>query len=178
MRLMTLPNLALSCLLLSMGSAHAVTSGTLTINGSIGDTTCSLAAGDINKTVSLPELRPSDLRIGNLVGNTTFEISATCQYSTSATFTFAGTPDLVAPSLFKNTDTDGVNRNVGIGFYSAIGGVISPIAANDSAANRSRTIIFASGKAILPLGGGYQLTGGTATAGKVSTQITVKMAYQ
>lgn len=60
-------------------------------------TTCDLATGDVNRTITLPTVRVSDFNNGVNTGARDFELTANCKSASSVTFRFTGTPAQVTP---------------------------------------------------------------------------------
>ncbi|MEG2569590.1 MAG: hypothetical protein RSA84_25610, partial [Acinetobacter sp.] len=100
---------SLSCLVLAasvgfMGGAQAATTGTLRFEGLIIPGTCSLAAGDENRSITLDPVRVADIN-ADTVGNKEFELTADCDAGVSnVIFQFTGTP-AIDGWRFANTGT-------------------------------------------------------------------------
>ncbi|QHF42601.1 pilus assembly protein [Pseudomonas sp. S35] len=151
---------------------HAETTGSLHFIGLVNGGTCNLAAGDVNRTVTLPTVKVSDFESTDFAGALTFEISADCESDVSTvTFLFAGTPATGNAAMFANTGTAG-----GTALWLQHQG-IADIPANGTPAKRSRTIATSANKAVLPLRAAYHKTGAAITQGTLATAVTVSITY-
>ncbi|MFK2916065.1 type 1 fimbrial protein [Dyella koreensis] len=134
--------------------------------------TCTIIAGDVNKSVTLQRVKSSDFNNSPGTGDVPFTLTAAnCQNATSATFTFSGTPDSTNPVLFKST---GDAAGVGVRIYPASDSS-QTIGANGT--NNAQTVTVSGGQAVLSLGAQYYKTGATVGAGQVTTRATVTMSY-
>ncbi|MFC4763116.1 fimbrial protein [Dyella koreensis] len=134
--------------------------------------TCTIIAGDVNKSVTLQRVKSSDFNNSPGTGDVPFTLTAAnCQNATSATFTFSGTPDSTNPVLFKST---GDAAGVGVRIYPASDSG-QTIGANGT--NNVQTVAVSGGQAVLSLGAQYYKTGTTVGAGQVTTRATVTMSY-
>ena len=133
--------------------------------------TCDLATGDVNRTITLPPIRVGDLRNAVSAGAYNFELTANCTGATNVTYRFSGTPAAGNAVLFANTGTAG---NVGLWLYSRINGANQNIGANNT--SHTRTLVVSGNRAVLPLGAAYHRTG-TATQGTLVSTATVNITY-
>lgn len=133
--------------------------------------TCDLAAGDVNRTITLPPIRVGELRNAIYAGAHNFELTANCADATNVTYRFSGTPAAGNAVLFANTGTAG---NVGVWLYSRINGTVQNIGANNT--SHTRTLVVSGNRAVLPLGAAYHRTG-TVTQGTLVSTATVNITY-
>ncbi|SFR95150.1 Pilin (type 1 fimbria component protein) [Dyella sp. OK004] len=135
------------------------------------DPTCSISAGDVNKTVTLNSAKISDFINSVSAADKPFTITVdNCiNNAVAATFTFTGAPDPVNPVIFRNTAGA---TGVGVRLFSNDG---QTIGANGT--TNARTIPIVGGRGVLPLTAQYYKTGASVDAGKVSAQATVAMSY-
>lgn len=168
---------SLSCLALAVSvgfleAAQAATTGTLRFEGLIIPGTCSLTAGDDNRTIKLDPVRVADIN-ADTVGNKEFELTADCDSGVSnVIFQFTGTP-AIDPWRFANT---GTAKGVALWLYSRIGGSVVTITADSS--NNQRTIPAVSQKAVLPLGAAYfKVSSDPVTVGTLVSTVTVNITY-
>ncbi|MFJ3461680.1 fimbrial protein [Achromobacter spanius] len=146
------------------------------INGVVnysGGGTCSLAAGDVNRTVYLPRTKPADLApVGKSAGKTPFTLTVNnCTAGTNtAQFTFEGTPDPANPSVFANTGTaKGVAVN--------LGSVDDDTTIRADGTNNLKIARVQGGSGVLNLYAQYVATG-EVQAGTVNSKITMNITYQ
>ncbi|WP_445177493.1 fimbrial protein [Pseudomonas sp. McL0111] len=139
----------------------------------VRNTTCDLAAGDVSRTIVLDTLKRADF-IDKAAGLKDFEITANCTDTSSVTFSFTGTPAPIDGWRFANT---GTAANIGLWFYSRIGGDVITITPNTG--NYQRTVNVVNGKAVLPVGMGYfKLTNNPISSGTLVSTVTVNITYQ
>lgn len=142
----------------------------LNINNSIRfvrpSATCDLAAGDVNRTITLPTIKVSALRDAVYAGTHNFDLTANCTNATNVTFRFTGTPAPGNTALFANTGTAG-----GIGLWLSTRGHTATIAPNST-----RQVGVSSNRAILPLSVAYHRNGSVSQGTLVSTA-TVNITY-
>ncbi|MBC2380274.1 fimbrial protein [Pseudomonas sp. WS 5106] len=131
-------------------------------------TTCDLATGDVNRTITLPTVRVSDFNDGVNTGARDFELTANCKSASSVTFRFTGTPASGNPTLFANT---GSATGVAVWLYSRISGAPQTISHNGT-----RTVAVSSNRAVLPLGAAYHRNG-TVGQGTLASTATVNITY-
>lgn len=104
MRIRALPLLLVITASLATTVVHAATTGTLRFTGQVNAGTCNLAAGDENRTITLPTIKISDLDATSSAGAFDFEISAECESDLrNVIFLFAGTASAGNATLFSNT---------------------------------------------------------------------------
>ncbi|MBN2974622.1 fimbrial protein [Pseudomonas fluorescens] len=133
--------------------------------------TCDLAAGDVNRTITLPAIQASALANATSAGAHNFELTANCSDASNVTFSFAGTPAVGDAWRFANTGTaDGI----ALWLYSRIGGVNQTLRANGS--DSARTVAVSNNRAVLPLGAAY-FKNGTVRAGTLASTATVNITY-
>lgn len=170
------PRYLLLLLAIAAGLANTVvqaaTTGTLHFAGRVNAGTCNLAAGDENRTVTLPTVKVPDFDSTSPIGTHPFELTADCESDIkNVFFLFTGTPSAGNGALFLNTGTSGgtalqlSHRNVAY------------IPANGTVAQRTRQIATASGKAVLPMHANYGKTGTAITAGTLASVVTVSITY-
>lgn len=153
---------------------QAATTGTLTFVGQINAGTCNLAAGDENRTITLPTIKVSDFDAAASTGAFDFEISADCESDiNTVVFLFSGPPSTGNVQLFSNTGTSGgtalqlIHR----------GSPAYTIPANGTVDQRSRSIATAGNKAVMPLTAAYHKTGEPLTHGSLASAVTVSITY-
>jgi len=171
----TLPFLLTIATSLAINTAQATTNGALNFRGQVNAGTCNLAAGDENRTVTLPTIKISDFDSnGWTAGNFDFEVSADCESDISnVIFLFAGTPSAGTPALFSNTGSSGGTALV----LSHRATTNTVIPANGSLAQRSKTAVTSNKKAVLPLSAAYHKSGGAITQGTLVSAVTVSITY-
>jgi len=130
--------------------------------------TCDLATGDVNRTITLPTVRVADFNSSVTTGARDFELTAHCSSASDVTFRFSGTPAPGNPSLFANT---GSANGVALWLYSRVGGVPQTISQNGT-----RTVAVAGNRAVLPLGAAYHRNG-TVSQGTLASVTTVNITY-
>ncbi|MFQ6349521.1 fimbrial protein [Pseudomonas sp. R11F] len=159
---------------LATNAAHAATTGTLNFRGQVNAGTCNLAAGDVNRTITLPTVKISDFDSVNFTGAHNFEISADCESDIrNVVFLFAGTVSAGNGLLFANTGT-----SAGTALWLAHRAAPhTTIPANGTPAQRSRTIPTSGNKAVLPLQVAYHKTGVPITQGTLVSAVTVSITY-
>lgn len=173
---MKLRNLALlltiTAGLASMG-AQAATNGSLRFAGQVNAGTCNLAAGDENRTITLPTIKISDLDSSPHAGRFDFDISADCESDIrNVIFLFAGTPDTGNRLLFANT---GTSKGTALWLLSREPDATLPADGTD--AQRSRTVPTSAGKALLRLSAAYHKNGVAITQGTLASAATVSITY-
>lgn len=130
--------------------------------------TCDLAAGDVNRTITLPAIKVSDLDKAVHAGAHNFELIANCSNAANVTFRFSGTPASGNNALFANT---GTAKGVALWLYSRINGVPQNISINGE-----RTLAVSGNRAVLPLGAAYHKNG-TVSQGALVSTATVNITY-
>ncbi len=157
---------------LAVTTAQAVTQRTLTFNGHIDSVTCNLAAGDVNRTITLPPVKVSDFNNSSQAGVHSFELTANCDAGArNVFFLFRGTQSTGDPALFANT---GTSRGTALQLSHRN---VAYIPANGSDAQRTRQVAIVAGKAVLPMNVNYAKTGATITGGTLSSIVTVSITY-
>lgn len=108
--------LALAAVVLS--ATYGASAATLTVNGTITPQTCTIAAANVNQTVTLPTVGPSDLLNANNLSPVTFQFGLSgcdASYSTAAV-TLGGTSVASDVTGFSSViASTGTATNVGIG---------------------------------------------------------------
>jgi len=133
--------------------------------------TCDLAAGDVNRTVSLDPVQVSAFQHALYTGAREFELTAHCSNAATVTFSFSGTPAPGDDRLFANTGTAG---GVALWLYSRVGGRTQNILANGT--ENTRTVAVSGNRAVLPLGAAYHRNG-TVSQGTLASTATVTITY-
>lgn len=133
--------------------------------------TCDLAAGDVNRAITLNNVRVSDFTNANSAGARDFELTANCSDASSVTFAFSGTPAPGSSYRFANT---GTAKGIGLQLYSRIGGVAQTIRADGT--DSRRTVAVSGNRAVLPLGASYWKIG-TVSKGTLASTATVTISY-
>lgn len=128
--------------------------------------TCDLAAGDVNRTLSLEPVQVSALQNATRAGARNFELTANCTDASRVTFGFSGAPAPGNDRLFANTGTAG---GVALSLYSRLNGGIQDIPANGT--ENTRTLLVSGNRAVLPLGAAYHKNGTVSQGTLVSTAI-------
>lgn len=169
----TLPLLLTLLATLGPPAAQAATTGTLRFAGQVNAGTCNLAAGDENRTITLPTIKISDLDSTPYAGQLDFEISADCESDIrNVIFLFTGTADTGNGLLFSNTGT-----SKGTALWLTSRSPTLTIPANGTVAQRSRTVATSGNKAVLPLAAAYHKTGEAITQGSLASAVTVSITY-
>jgi major type 1 subunit fimbrin (pilin) len=157
---------------LASTAAQAATTGTLRFVGQVNAGTCNLAAGDVNRTITLPTVKVSDFDNSNTAGLAQFELTADCESDIRfVDFLFTGPSSVGNATLFANTGSSGgtalslSHRNVAY------------IPANGTVAERTRKIPTTAGKAVLPMNANYHKTGLALSAGNLASAVTVSITY-
>lgn len=174
MNIQTLPLLLAITAGLAVNTAQAATTGTLTFRGQVNAGTCNLAAGDVNRTITLPTVKISNFDATPNAGAINFDISADCESDLrNVYFLFAGTPSAGNAALFANTGNSGGTAL----WLTARTPALITIPANGTPAQRTRTIATSGGKAVLPLTAQYHKTGAAITQGTLASNVTVSITY-
>ena len=171
----TLPFLLAIATSLAINTAHAATDGSLNFRGQVNAGTCNLAAGDVNRTDTLPTDKIPDFDSAVYTGAHEFEVSADCESdikNVSFLFTGSSSPGN-APALFTNTGTSG-----GTALWLAHRApALNTIPANGTPTQRTRTVATSNKKATLPLTAAYHKTGAAVTQGTLVSAVTVSITY-
>jgi major type 1 subunit fimbrin (pilin) len=169
--------LALASAALLAGQAAQASDGTLTFNGQLTDSTCTITGGG-NKTITLPTLsRLSVNGAGTTGGDTYFTIAltgCTAGLSTANTYFEAGANIDTTNGRLKNTAVAGAT-NVQIELLNK-NGVAVNLAAPSGGQNTIAESISASNAASQQFIARYYATG-TTTSGLVSSSVTYSMIY-
>ena len=174
MRIRALPLLLVITASLATTVVHAATTGTLRFTGQVNAGTCNLAAGDENRTITLPTIKISDFGATSSAGAFDFEISADCESDLrNVIFLFAGTASTGNAALFSNT---GTSKGTALQLLHRVSPAYA-IPANGTPAKRSRTIATSSNKAVIPLTAAYHKTGAAITQGTLASAVTVSITY-
>lgn len=173
MNLKSLPLLLALTAVMATSTVNAATTGTLHFKGQVNGGTCNLAAGDVSRTITLPEIKISDFGGNTHAGIFNFEISADCEADISnVSFVFNGTADTSNGMLFRNTGTSG---GTALWLLSQVPN--QPIPANGTPAQRTRTIATSGNKAVLPLRVAYHKNGEPVTKGTLESTVQVSITY-
>ncbi|TFY89816.1 type 1 fimbrial protein [Pseudomonas kairouanensis] len=170
MKLQHLPLLLAMTAGLASTAVQAATTGTLRFVGQVNAGTCNLAAGDENRTITLPTVKVSDFDKTVYAGELDFNISADCESDIrNVIFLFAGTPSPGNGLLFTNTGTSD-----GTALWLRSGATIP---ANGTTEERSRTVATSGNRAVLPLQAAYHKSEGAVTQGTLASAVTVSITY-
>lgn len=155
--------------------AAMASDGTITINGQISATTCTVTAGgsaDGNKTITLPTVSNTVLTsAGAKSGLTSFSINlsgASCTNGAAAKAVFDGGQINLATGRLTNS---GTATNVEVGLVNSDG---SDIKLGDATTIKGATV--AGNAATLNYGAQYVSLGG-ATQGSVASSVTYSISY-
>lgn len=165
-----IPLLAFAVLLPIPASAQDLT---IRFQGRFLESTCSLAVGDDNRTITLDTAYSGDLPANGAHGFKDFSLTVeNCTPDLArATFTFAGMPDADDPLRFRSS---GSASGVAIELQSAADG--RTIGANGTGA--ARTVGIVGARAALDLRAAYWRVGvRPLTTGTVSAVATVVVTY-
>ena len=133
--------------------------------------TCDLAAGDANRTITLPAIQTSALKDAVYAGEHNFELTANCTNASNVTFRFSGQPAVTDPWRFANNGTAG---GASLWLYSRINGVKQTIRADGT--DSVRTVVVSGNRSVLPLGAAY-FKNGTVSQGTLISSATVNITY-
>lgn len=174
MNIRTLPFLLAITACLGAPVVQADTTGTLNFTGLVNAGTCNLAAGDVNRTLTLPTVKISDFDTTPYTGALDFEVSADCESDISnVNFLFAGTSSGGNATLFANTGTSG-----GTALWLAHRApALTIIPADGTDAQRTLKVAPTAGKAVLPLTAAYHKTGAAFSQGTLLSAVTVSVTY-
>lgn len=174
------------CVVIGLSSATSVFAidGTITINGQITDTTCTISVdgGSNDATVRLPTVSTGALAsAGTTAGATPFRISlSNCSgtsLSTASTYFEPGTyVDSTTGRLNIDSTASDAATNVQVQLLNADR---APIVAGSSVANSQNDIPvdITSGSGVLNYYAQYYATG-ASTAGSVTTLVDYSMVYE
>jgi major type 1 subunit fimbrin (pilin) len=170
-------------LALAMGlgaSSVMADDGTVTINGLVVASACTVAPGSKSITVPLPTITPATLTAqGDIAGRTKFDINLTnCTKGslTNVLTSFSGTFDLDSQNVLKNTSTaTDVAANVGVRLLERDG--TTKIDINAGSNGEIETPIL-DGDMTLPFFAAYEKTNSTdITIGEVQSVATFTIGY-
>jgi type 1 fimbria pilin len=130
--------------------------------------TCDLAAGDVNRTITLPDIQVNALKDEVYAGVQNFDLTANCTNAANVTFRVTGTPAPGNAVLFANAGSAG---GVALWLYSRINGVPQTISNNGS-----RTLAVSGNRAVVPLSAAYHKNG-TVSQGTLASTVTVNITY-
>lgn len=157
---------------LGMNAALAA-DGTITIEGKVVDTTCSVVAGGENKTVTLPNVAKSSLANNNdVAGKTQFTLSLNGCAGQNVAAYFEQNANVAA----NGNLTTGVN-NVQVQLLDKNNAAINISQPQSTQINAYETADATSGEATLTYYAQYFATG-AAEAGTVNTTVNYTIAYQ
>ncbi len=172
MFLRTLPLLLAITASLAAHSVQAATTGTLTFRGQVNAGTCNLAAGDVNRTITLPTVKVSNFDAANEVGVQSFDLTADCESDIrTVSFLFTGTPATGNGALFANT---GTSTGTALSLSQRN---VAYIPANGTTAQRTRQIATNNRKAVLPMNASYFKNGTLVKSGTLVSVVTVAITY-
>jgi len=180
--------LALSAAALLMSSAFAASAfaadGTITFNGKITDTTCTISVDGGNKdaTVTLPTVSASTLAaIGATAGATPFTISlSNCSGTSLTTASTYFEPGAYVDSTTGRLNIDSTAEDAAtLVQVQLLNADRNPIIAGTSVSNGQNDIPvdISSGSGTLNYFAQYYATG-ASTAGSVTTQVDYTMVYE
>ncbi|MGM3278066.1 fimbrial protein [Ralstonia sp. 24A2] len=152
-------------------SSVALAQSNVNVTGQLTARTCQWGVGGGDQTITLDRINVSQLRLGQVAGLKTFNLSLTnCSAGmVSATFTFSGTSDATDKLRYRNT---GNAAGVAVELQSSDGKTIGA----DGTDNR-RTATVTGNQVTLPLQAGYWRVGARATSGTVNSSITFSIQY-
>lgn len=159
---------------LASTATQAATIGTLRFAGQVNAGTCNLAAGDVNRSITLPTVKISDFDKSNSAGLFNFELSADCESDIrNVIFLFTGTESTGNALLFANT---GTSTGTALWLQHRTTPLYT-IPANGNVSQRSRTIPTTSNRAVIPLTAGYHRNNTALTQGTLVSTLTVSITY-
>ena len=164
---------------LAFGSSAMAADGTITITGTVTDTTCSIAVNDgtANATVTLPTVSTSSLAAsGDTAGTTLYTISLTECSGTSlgtAHAWYEAGANVDTDSGRLNNTSDGTTTNVQVQLLNADLGVITAGVTDQN----DVTVDISGGSGTLEYYAQYYATG-VSTAGAVATSVDYTIEYE
>jgi len=170
---------ALAAVAVALPVASYASDGTITFNGQISATTCSIdgnGSGSANFTVTLDPVGVSSLATsGATAGGKPFHISlSNCTPSAGNAYTYFEPGTTVDQSTGHLINTNGTAQNVQIGLLNSDS---TPITVGSQTGSNSKSAPISGGSATLNYIAQYVATGGAATAGSVNTFVTYSIAY-
>lgn len=168
---MTFQRIALAAAAVLLTSAAQASDGTVTFNGSLVNSTCTITGGG-NQTVTLPTLSTATLAsAGATAGDTLFNIALTGCTATSANAYFeAGANTDASTGRLKTNAT-----NLQIQLLNSTGSVIN-VAGASTAAQNTTAVNVSSGSGQQSFIARYYATGATVP-GAVTSSVTYSMVY-
>ncbi len=132
--------------------------------------TCDLAVGDVNRTITLPTIKVSQLT--GEVGVQHFDLTALCESDVrTVSFLFTGSASAGNGALFANT---GTAKGAGLSLSHRN---VAYIPANGTTAQRTRQVATSGGRAVLPMNAAYAKTGAAVSGGTLISTVTVNITY-
>lgn len=152
-------------------TVQASTTGAFTVEGLIQNSTCDLAAGDVNRTVTLDPIPAAYFDKEQSSPRTYFDLTANCGTGIkNVTFAFSGEPAKEDTWRFANT---GTAKGIALLLMSNIQGE-STIRANGS--DSVRTMPVVNGIALLPLAAAYWKLSAVGP-GDLKSRVVVNITY-
>jgi len=146
--------------------------GTITVNGSVTTTTCTIANNG-NVTVTLPPVQATALSAGQTANRTPFAISLSgCANNTKAVAYFE--PATNIDPLTGNLRTTGTATNVQIRLFNADASVID---LSKAAGGQNSQLVTIGNAGAMNFYAGYYAPA-QATAGSVTTSVMYTLQYQ
>jgi major type 1 subunit fimbrin (pilin) len=164
---------------LSLASSAMAADGTITITGTVTDTTCSIAVngGTADATVTLPTVSTSSLAAsGDVAGTTLYTIDLTdCSGTTlnTAHAWYEAGANVDTDSGRLNNNSSGTTTNVQVQLLNSDLGVITAGVEEQG----DVTVSISSGSGTLEYYAQYYATG-ASTAGAVSTSVDYTIEYE
>lgn len=160
--------------------ANAASDGTITINGLVLGTTCTINGGTSSFTVTLPTVKTTDFA-SNVAGKTKFDLTLT-NCPTGADFnpavqlstTFSGTTIDTTAGLLKDTSTD---NGVAIELLDDTSTKVDLTKTTAAGQSSEKALVNGSGNATLSYYAQYRQTGASVTAGRVTTTVDYTINY-
>ena len=176
-----------AALALAPQAANAAGNGTITFNGKVLSSTCSLSNGTSgNLTVTLPDVQVAKLAsAGAVTGNTSFAMNLSGCPTTpsgvkvSSVFSGTGIDTRSTAGLLTNqtASSAGGASNVEVQLLTGAGGKLDLTKSTAAAQGSPYVTISSSGTATLNYQARYYATG-AAQAGLVSANVTYTLVYQ
>lgn len=161
--------------------AHAAADGTITINGLVLGTTCTINGGTSSFTVTLPTVKTTDFAT-NVAGKTQFDLNLTnCPTgvdfspAVQVSTTFSGTNIDSTTGLLK--DTSATNNGVAIELLDNTSTKVDLTKTTAIGQSSEKALVDSSGNATLSYYAQYRQTGTSVTAGRVITTVDYTINY-